>query len=268
MSLTRRAALGATLAASALGARAEELRDAAPSASDPTPWIAYEQRLRERLDDAGGGQFDEPAGRELLKQTNTERRQANAGPLAWREDLARTACAHAADLAHRGYFDHLSPEGFDPSHRCWLLARRMIGSPSENIGYRRAPRPPTPRELMAGWRHSPPHWRNLLSPAHTHAGFGVCRHGNAVWAVGLYAHPHADLARPMPFQPASYAEVEASIGDGLPAGARVSFGRPQGSRGAPRMMQISLRRPIGDRRVELVGGPIFVAPRVIPPTSG
>lgn len=260
MSATRRAALAYGLAASALPARAAETRDAAPSASDPAPWIAYEQRLRARLADAGGGRFDEAAASDVLYATNAVRRAAGAGVLAWRDDLAQAARAHAADLAQRDYVEHLSPEGFDPSHRCWLLARRLIGSPAENIAYRRASTPPTPADVMRGWRGSPPHWRNLLDPRHTHAGFGFVRYRESAWAVGLYTHPRAELARPLPFRPATFADVEAVL-SGLPAGARVIFDRPQGATGAPRVMQLSMSRMVGPGRVELIGGPIFVAPR-------
>lgn len=264
MTLNRRATLGYALAATALPARAAETRDAAPSASDPTPWIAYEQRLRARLADAGGGRFDEAGAGDVLHATNAVRRAAGAGALAWRDDLALAARAHAADLAQRDYVEHLSPEGFDPSHRCWLLARRLVGSPTENIAFRRASTPPTPADVMRGWRGSPPHWLNLLDPRHTHAGFGFVRYRESVWAVGLYGHLLAELARPLPFRPETFADVEAAL-SGLPAGARVSLGRPQGAKGAPRVMQISVQHPIGEGQVELIGGPIFIAPRVARP---
>lgn len=261
MTQTRRATLTGALAASALPARAAETRDAAPSASDPVPWIVYERGLRDRLADAGGGRFDEAAASDVLHATNAARRAVGAGVLAWRDDLAMAARAHAADLAQRDYVEHLSPEGFDPSHRCWLLARRLIGSPAENIAFRSAATPPAPADIMRGWRGSPPHWKNLLDPRHTHAGFGFVRYRGSAWAVGLYAHPLAELTRALPFRPETFAEVEAALG-GLPAGARVSLGRPQGATGAPRVMQISMQHTVGAGRVELIGGPIFIAPRV------
>lgn len=264
MTTTRRSVVAGALSAMALPSRADEVRDAAPTASDPVPWIAYERRLRERLSDAGGGRFDEGAARDVLHATNSVRRAAGAGVLAWRDDLAMAARAHAADLAQRGYVEHLSPEGFDPSHRSWLLARRLIGSPAENIAFRRAPTPPTPADVMRGWRGSPPHWRNLLDSRHTHAGFGFVRHRESAWAVGLYAHLGAELAQALPFRPATFADVEAALAGGLPPGTRVSFARPQGSRGAPRVMQISVQHRVGPGQFELIGGPIFIAPRVAP----
>ena len=48
----------------------------------------------------------------------------------------------SAEWAARAYVEHLSPEGFDPSHRFWLLGRTTIGSPSENIAYHRGAGPP------------------------------------------------------------------------------------------------------------------------------
>lgn len=267
MTSTRRAALAGALAAMTLPARAAETQDAAPSASDPAPWISYEERLRARLADAGGGRFDDAGARDVLHATNAVRRGAGAGVLSWRDDLAMAARAHAADLAQRDYVEHLSPEGFDPSHRCWLLARRLIGSPAENIAYRRAATPPTPADVMRGWRGSPPHWGNLLNPKHTHAGFGFVRYRESVWAVGLYAHVTGELGRDLPFRPPTFGDLETALNGSLPAGARVAFGRPQGSRGAPRVMQISMQHPVAGGQVELIGGPIFVAPRPVRPPA-
>lgn len=236
---------------------------AAPSPTDARPWIAYESRLRARLADAGGGRFDLAAAREALALTNTVRRQAGAPAVAWHEELAETARAHAADLAHRGYFEHLSPETFDPSHRFWLLARRTIGSPSENIAYRRASAPATAGDFMHIWRGSPPHWRNLLRPTHTHAGFGMVRRGDKAWLVGLYARPVATLPQALPFRPDERELARALVA--LPEELGVGAGPPQGADWRPgegrlRVMQLSGQRRVSGRAYEVIGGPIFVEP--------
>src|SRR5688572_21532215 len=107
------------LAAVAAPAAAEITTDAAPPASDASAWSHYEARLRARLADAGGGHFDEAAGQAALEATNRARAAAGAPAVVWHDELAQAARAHAADLAQRAYVEHLSPEGFDPSHRFW-----------------------------------------------------------------------------------------------------------------------------------------------------
>jgi uncharacterized protein YkwD len=242
---TRRGVVGAGLAltgALAAPACAEVAMDAAPPATDAAAWTRYEGRLRARMADAGGEHFDEASARAALQATNAARRSAGAPAVAWHEELAAAARAHAGDLAARNYVEHLSPEGFDPSHRFWLLGRTTIGSPSENIAYHRGLGPPAPaEELLLRWKNSPGHWRNLLRPSHTHAAYGVVRGRDRVWMVGLYARPVASLAEPRP---------------------RVAA--PQGSRagkaaGAPPVMQITAIRRVEATVFDVVGGPIFVA---------
>lgn len=260
----RRTVLGAGLGALAAPARAA---DKPFSLAD---WTRYETRLRARLADAAGEAFDEAAAREILTLTNSVRARARAAACVWHPGLAETARAHAADLASRRYVEHLSPEGFDPSHRLWLVERRMIGSASENIAYRRASQATTPQQLMTLWRGSPKHWENLLSPKHTHAGFGIVRAEDRTYLVGLYAHPAAALAEPLPFRLSDPATIWRTL-QGLPANLRGGVGAPQGAGAGPRgsedevaserrsgVYQLNVRRRLDARSYELIGGPIFV----------
>lgn len=260
MSITRRALLsvGAGLIVSPAWA--------APSLE---AWSAYESRLRKRLDDGGGGRFDGAAAQALLDLTNRARRTTGARPVVWNDALAQAAQAHVADLAGRAYVEHVSPEGFDPSHRLALLSRDLVGSASENIAYRRFVKPATPEELMRLWRTSRPHWTNLLKPAHTDAGFGVVRKGERTYAVGLYADPDGRLASPLPFRISAEAEVlqavrgspfqsfgladpvdEREVGVFTEAGGLARL--PTG------VYQLRPRRPLDGRRVQVLWGPIFL----------
>jgi uncharacterized protein YkwD len=256
--LDRRLLLGAGLGLLAAPAFA------APSALDATPWVECEARLRARLKDAGGGRFDAAGEREVMALTNAARRAAGAPPVAWHEDLAATARAHAADLAQRRYVEHVTPEGFDPSHRFWLLARRTVGSPSENIAYHGGT-PVSAAGLMGLWRGSPQHWQNLLRPTHTHAGFGLARIADRSYLVGLYAHTLAELANPTPFRVATQTEVLNAVRP-LPAGLALVLQPPQGSRAArlsdletPSVVQqVSLARRVEGSSFEVIGGPIFL----------
>jgi len=259
---SRRALVAGGLAAGAAGvlrrAWADELQDG-PNARDPAPWVSYEGRLRARLADAGGGRFDEADAWAILAMTNAARIEAGAISLAWRDDLAITARAHAADLARRGVVAHISPEGFDPSHRYWLLSRITIGSPAENIAFARSATPAPPRRLMDIWRASPPHWTNLLKATHTAAGFGLVRRGDEAWLVGLYARPLATLVKPLPLRPTNMDLARAV--DSLPRTLRPRVGEPQGAgavSGELGVLQLQAQRREADG-IEIIGGPVFLA---------
>lgn len=260
----RRCVLAAGLALCALPARAATAQDAAPPATDVAAWSDYEARLRARMADAGGGRPDEAAGPALLSLTNRLRSEAGATPLAWHDELAAAALAHAGDLAQRGYVEHLSPEGFDPSHRFWLLGRSTIGSPSENIAYHRGP-PTSPGQMLQRLKGSAGHWRNLLRESHTHAAYAFVRRGDRSWLVGLYARPLIALPEPLPFRAEGLSIRKALTS--LPSEHRPRLAIPQGSRmgkveGAPPVMQITAIRPASAGRYDIVGGPIFVTSQV------
>ncbi|HEY8617229.1 CAP domain-containing protein [Phenylobacterium sp.] len=187
---------------------------AAPALASPrtaSAWIAYEGRLRARLGDAGGGRFHAGIAQGLHDLTNRARRRAGAPAVAWHEGLARAARAHAADLAQRVYVEHLSPEGFDPTDRLGLVARRLLCTAAENIAYRRGDAPHSAVDLMEQWRGSPPHWANLLRDRHTHVGYGVVQREERTYAVGLYGAPDGELAADLPFRLREPREVLAAF---------------------------------------------------------
>lgn len=241
----------------------------AASAASQAEWLDYEARLRARLTDAGGGVFAAQSAHALLALTNAERLAVGAPPCAWSAELSMVASAHAADLVQRNYLDHVSPEGFDPNHRVGVLARRMIGSASENIAYRRGRTASTPEALMATWRGSPPHLANLLEPDHSHAGFGVAVRGEHAYAVGLYGRPSGELGAPLPFRLSGEAELSQALMRASPHFDGFSIGDPGdqlGWRAAagpdhhlnPGVYQLRPRRRLDARRYEVLWGPIFV----------
>jgi uncharacterized protein YkwD len=253
-------ALAATPALSAvsLGAEAGGLLD-------------YEARLRGRLLDAGGGDFRTATEQQLLALTNNARLAQGVQECVWSEELARAARAHAADLAGRVYVEHLTPEGFDPSHRVALLARRMIGSASENIAYRRSGSPASATDLMETWHRSPPHWSNVLRPRHERVGFGVVARGERTYAVGLYSRPDGELGAPLPFRLGREADLAGALSQASPrfesfdltnpldeqAGLRPGDA-PSPTRLPPGLYQLRPRRQVDALRYQVLWGPIFV----------
>lgn len=242
---------------------------AAASAIPPSEWLQYEARLRARLSDAGGGVFARDLAEALLDLSNAARDEVGAPPCAWSSELALAASAHAADLAQRRYIGHVSPEGFHPSDRVGVLARRMIGAASENIAYRRGPETPTAEAMMAIWRRSPPHWSNLLDPAHSHAGFGVATDGEHTYAVALYGRPNGELGAPVPFRLTGEADLARAVLRASPHFDGFSLAPPGDARGwgsaagsgrdlRPGVYQLRPERRVDARRYEVLWGPIFV----------
>lgn len=96
--------------------------------------------------------------------------------------LALAARRHAGDMARRGYFDHVSPQGRGPMTRARAVGWR--GSVGEVLLAGPAALT-TPAATVEAWLRSPPHRAVLLSNARV-AGTGlVIRGGNARWVMNL-----------------------------------------------------------------------------------
>jgi len=240
------------------------------AASPAQSWLDYDSRLRGRLADAGGGAFDAGAERQIVTLTNAVRAERGVAACAWSGELALAARAHAADLAARAYVEHTSPEGFDPSHRVSVLARRMIGSASENIAYRRGSAQTTAADLMSIWRKSAPHWDNLLRPAHARIGIGVAVRGDRTYAVGLYAHPDGELGAPVPFRLGREADLAGAVVQATPRIDGFTVSNPVDTDAVPGLAlgatpslspgvyQLRPQRRLDARRYQVLWGPIFV----------
>lgn len=109
---------------------------------------------------------------------NLARREAGVPPLRLDPDLSELARAHCEDMARRGYFSHVSPEGRTPFDRLtgagvpWRAA-------AENLALDRDPES-AHEALMA----SPNHRRNILDPRFRRVGIGIVRTGHGGVLVG------------------------------------------------------------------------------------
>jgi len=102
----------------------------------------------------------------VLELTNAARQKQGCAPLRVDDRLEAAAQAHAADMASRHYFSHVSPEGLDPSARA-----RAAGFPSgagENIAMGFT----TASVVMDGWMGSRGHRANILNCSYTVIGVG------------------------------------------------------------------------------------------------
>jgi uncharacterized protein YkwD len=155
---------------------------------------------------AGGSNLDEAPAfdpgyleRRLFDLVNEQRAAQGLGPLEWHDAFANLALAHSKDMAERGYFDHVSPEGDDVNARgsragldCRRGGRTGIG---ENLALTPLYSASTKRDdgsviryewrtldevaavTMASWMASPGHRKNILDPGYAGHGIGVAMDG-------------------------------------------------------------------------------------------
>jgi uncharacterized protein YkwD len=90
-------------------------------------------------------------------------------PLEMDDTLRRIARLHSEDMAERGFFDHVNPDGDDPFDR--MSAAGFAGAYpwGENI----AAGSPTPEDVVDAWMNSPPHCENILLGDYRVIGIGL-----------------------------------------------------------------------------------------------
>jgi len=135
--------------------------------------------------------------RRVHDRINKERREHKLAPLAEDDQLSRIARAHSQDMARRQFFDHVNPEGLDPTARgkragyeCRKVRDNVIreglgenlyqGSLYSRIRIedgRRSYDWNSPEEIakesVEGWMKSPGHRRNILQPEYSLTGLGI-----------------------------------------------------------------------------------------------
>ena len=105
----------------------------------------------------------------MLDAVNKERVKQDVAPLTWCRNLAAASTTHAKDMAKRGYYEHDTPEGRDPTDRA--MTSGYGGGVGENI----AALQESVVEVMDAWMHSTGHRENILDPSYIHFGFGIAR---------------------------------------------------------------------------------------------
>lgn len=113
---------------------------------------------------------------QILAQTNAARAVARscggvqypaAPPVTWNGYLAKAARAHGADMAARGFFDHVTPDGKTITMRAEAAGYTGWRELGENIaaGY-------TLGNVVQGWIDSPSHCKTLMDPSLKEMGVG------------------------------------------------------------------------------------------------
>lgn len=110
---------------------------------------------------------------DVVTLTNTQRRTHGCRALAVNRTLTAVAGAYSRDMAVRGFFGHVNPDGKSPFDRMRAAGYRY-SSAAENIaaGYS------TPQAVVTAWMNSPGHRANILNCSLTQIGVGYATGGH------------------------------------------------------------------------------------------
>lgn len=120
--------------------------------------------------------------------TNNARTSSKESALATNPLLTSAAQAKADDMAKRGYFAHMSPDG----KMAWYWIDKS-GYKYEYAGENLAVNFDESDKLVSAWMDSPTHKQNILNPHYTDIGIGTAtgtyKGRTATFVVQLFASP-------------------------------------------------------------------------------
>jgi hypothetical protein len=147
----------------------------------------------------------------LADLTNQSRAENGIAPVAHDALLDTAAQAAANDMATKGYFAHVSPDGKTPWY--WLdQAGYHYSYAGENLAVNFT----DSSNVEAAWMNSPTHRSNIVKPQYTRVGFGTANGmyegKNTTFVVEFFATPTVKTVAATSVAPAS----------GLPKGSKPS----------------------------------------------
>ena len=116
---------------------------------------------------------------QIVSALNAERTKAGLSTLQAEAVAIRAAKAHSEDMLGRGYFDHLTPEGWTPVQRYSMLGGAGQRKVAENLLRGSS----DPAQIVAAWMASPGHRANILDPDMNEVGVGLAASDPFVTAV-------------------------------------------------------------------------------------
>ncbi len=119
--------------------------------------------------------------RVIFDLVNIARRDAGVSTLEWNERLAEVAAAYGRDMAERGYFGHISPEGESVGDRV-----QAAGVPSRIVGENLALAADA-IQVHEGLMDSPSHRENILRPQFRRVGIGVVDGPTGLMVVQVFS---------------------------------------------------------------------------------
>lgn len=131
----------------------------------------------------------------LVDATNQTRTEAEFGSLRVNEALVRAAQAKAQDMAAKGYFSHVSPDGVSPWY--WL---EQSGYSFLYAGENLAVNFSDSEDVIKAWMDSPGHRANILNGKFTEIGiataFGKYKGKDTVFVVEFFGRPSVVASKP------------------------------------------------------------------------
>ncbi len=125
---------------------------------------------------------------EVISLTNTERSANSVGQLAESRQLDQAAQAKANDMAQKGYFAHVSPDGTQP----WTWIERA-GYDYQYAGENLAVRFVDSHDVVNAWMASPTHRANIVKTQYTEIGVataeGIYKGYPATFVVQYFGKP-------------------------------------------------------------------------------
>jgi uncharacterized protein YkwD len=124
--------------------------------------------------------------RAVAAKVNAVREREGLAPLAVDDELAAIARRYSCEMARRGFFSHIAPDGETMRDRLRKAGKRFAAA-GENIARIESADPA--ERAVSGWLKSPGHRENMLNTRFTRTGVGVCRAGRAVYVTQLFLRP-------------------------------------------------------------------------------
>lgn len=126
-----------------------------------------------------------------LEVVNRDRQLNGLSPLQPHPLLMQVSQAHATDMLKRGFYDHVNPEGQNPSDRL-KAAGGKTGAGENIMEHEQGVRSLTYgllEDYQESWMHSDGHRQNLLKPDYQYFGFGIVASpiGDQVYAVQMFS---------------------------------------------------------------------------------
>lgn len=149
----------------------------------------------------------------LITLTNGDRASQNLSILTEDELLTQAAQLKANDMAAKGYFAHVTPEGYEPWY--WFDA---VGYQYEYAGENLAVNFTDSKDVQTAWMNSPTHRANIVKPQYSRIGIataeGEYKGRNVTFVVQLFAKPAVAepvTATPPPTPPQVIDEATVAV---------------------------------------------------------
>ncbi len=168
---------------------------------------------------------------EVIALTNTQRAENNVGTLTENQLLDSAAQAKAEDMAAKGYFSHIGPDGTEP----WVWVKGA-GYDYQYAGENLAVKFNDSSDVVNAWMASPTHRANITKAQYTEIGIGVAqgefKGEQATFVVQYFGTPRGTVAAVTPAKNVVAANVPAAA-SANPQVAGVAVAAPAASEPAP-----------------------------------